>query len=131
MSGKGKKLKRKVLFSRRFRQGPFSNNGKRSSQIRECMKAYASVKEVTSGSGDYLSAKDAADKIAKSISDKYAQSLQYKYGMRDLEDADKEIKNTKDAKWDEFFKNSITSAQSGMITVNFSFAQLAGLSAEN
>lgn len=99
--------------------------------LNDSMKAYASVKEVTSGSGDYLSAKEAADKIAKSISDKYAQSLQYKYGMRDLEDADKEIKNTKDAKWDEFFKNSIASAQSGMITVNFSFAQLAGLSAEN
>lgn len=96
--------------------------------LNDSMKAYASVKEVISDSGDYLSAKDAADKIAKSISDKYAQSLQYKVGMKELEDTDTVIKNTK---WNEFFANSITSTQSGMITVNFSFAQLAGISTED
>ena len=97
--------------------------------LSDSMKAYASVKEATSGSADYLSAKEAADKIAKSISDKYAQSLQYKFGMKEPEDT--ETANSKDAKWNEFFKNAITGTQSGMITVNFSFAQLAELSSEN
>lgn len=97
--------------------------------LSDSMKAYASVKEATSGSADYLSAKEAADKIAKSISDKYAQSLQYKFGMKEPEDT--ETANSKDAKWNEFFKNAITGTQFGMITVNFSFAQLAELSSEN
>ena len=47
------------------------------------------------------------------------------------EPEDTEMANSKDAKWNEFFKNAITGTQSGMITVNFSFAQLAELSSEN
>lgn len=84
------------------------------STLTDSMNAYASVKEVKAGSSSYLSAKSAADAIAKKISDQYAQNLEYReerLGFR---------KNGEDTPWSRIVGVDFDHMSSGMFLIDFS-----------
>lgn len=82
--------------------------------LTDSMNVYASVKEVRTGAPDYLSAKAAADKIAKKISDQYAENLAYqaeKLGFK---------KDGEDMEWSKVSDEIFTGTASGMFMIDFS-----------
>lgn len=84
------------------------------SAFTDSMRTYSSIKEVKSGSSDYLSAKSAADAIAKKISDKYAEHLAYQEERLGLK------KDGEDTEWSEMLKAATANASSGMFMIDFS-----------
>lgn len=78
------------------------------------MNAYSSVREINVTDNAYLSAKSAADEIAKKISDKYAENLEYKEEMIGLK------KGGEETEWSKIVKAAIANTPSGMFMVDFS-----------
>lgn len=82
--------------------------------LTDSMNVYSSVKEVKADSSVYLSAKSAADEIAKEISDKYAENLEYKAEMIGLK------KDGEDTEWSKILNAALTNTSSGMFMIDFS-----------
>lgn len=90
------------------------DTGAVKSILTDSMNVYASVKEVRTGAPDYLSAKAAADKMAKKISDQYAENLAYqaeKLGFK---------KDGEDTEWSKVSGSVMTGTASGMFMIDFS-----------
>ena len=91
--------------------------GKIKNILTESMNVYSAVKETKITTDEYLSAKAAADKIAKNISDKYVSELENKVEI-----------TSEESSWNDLFKNLITKNSSGMILVDFNSIDVQQLS---
>ncbi len=81
--------------------------------LTDSMNVYSSVKEVKADAPAYLSAKAAADEIAKKISDKYAENLEYKAEKIGLK------KGGEDTEWSKILNADIANTSSGMFVIDF------------
>lgn len=82
--------------------------------LTDSMSVYSSVKEVKTNSAEYISAKAAADEIAKKISDKYAENIEYNDELLGLK------KDGKDTEWSRILNGFTADTSSGMFFVDFS-----------
>lgn len=74
--------------------------------LTDSMNVYSSVKEVKTNSSEYMSAKAAADEIAKKISDKYAENVEYKEELLGFK------KDGKDTEWSQILSGSVNTTSS-------------------